>query len=144
MKSLIDPVRTDEHVEKVVLAILETAQQHNVTLDHSTAGIAQVQEIATNLFDTLRDGMERANAHLLQGRELTTELYKSDLAMTPTHQHQLHSALISPNGNGAHQQISPTLDNHLTATNAPNHSLDSTRQIAMTFSPTNRSSKMSR
>lgn len=130
LKSLIDPVRTDEHVERVALAILETAQQHNVTLDHSTAGIAQVQEIATNLFDTLRDGMERANAHLLQSRELTTELYTSDLAMTPTHEHQLHSSLICPNGNGAHhhsQQISPTtLDNHLTATNAPNQSIDPT------------------
>ncbi|MDX6577830.1 MAG: hypothetical protein QOE96_3783 [Blastocatellia bacterium] len=130
LKSLSDSARTDEHVEKVALAILETAQQHNVTLDHSTAGIAQVQEIATNLFDTLRDGMERANAHLLQGRELSAELYKSDLAMTPTQQHQLHSASISPNGNGAQdhsQQISPTtLDNHLSATNAPNHPLDST------------------
>ncbi len=130
LKSLIDPVRTDEHIEKVALAILETAQQHNVTLDHSTAGIAQVQEIATNLFDTLRDGMERANAHLLQGRELTTELYKSDLAMTPTHQQQFHSAFISPNGNGAHhhsKHISPTtLDNHLTATNTPNQSIDPT------------------
>ena len=57
-------------------------------------------------------------------------MYKSDLAMTPTDQHQFHSSLINPNGIGAHphsQQISPTtLDNHLTATNVPNQSLDPT------------------
>jgi hypothetical protein len=127
LKSLIDPVRTDEHVEKVAMAILETAQQHNVTLDHSTAGIAQVQSIATNLFDSLRDGMERANAHLFEGRELSAELYKLDLAITPTLEHQLGSALGNGNGNGHQQspQISPTLtDNHLAAPNSPVHSVD--------------------
>jgi adenine-specific DNA-methyltransferase len=127
LKALIDPVRTDEHVEKVAMAILETAQQHNVTLDHSTAGIAQVQSIATNLFDSLRDGMERANAHLFEGRELSAELYRSDLAITPTLDHQLGSSLGNGNGNGHHQapQISPTLtDNHLAAPNSPVHSVD--------------------
>jgi hypothetical protein len=70
LRALTDPLRHDEHVEQVGMAILQAGQEHQVNLDRSPAGLGQIEGIATNLFTSLRDGLERANHHLLQGIEL--------------------------------------------------------------------------
>jgi hypothetical protein len=70
LRALMDPLRHDEHVEQVGIAILQAGQEHQVNLDRSPAGLGQIEGIATNLFTSLRDGLERANHHLLQGIEL--------------------------------------------------------------------------
>ena len=102
--------------------ILETAAAYHVQLDTSVNGLTQVHDIAANLFDTVRDGMERANQHLLQGRELTAELHRPEFS-----QHQPVPALDTAAGNG-HGQM-PTNASALDRTVAISHEriLDLTR-----------------
>jgi hypothetical protein len=122
LRAILDPARHQSHVDKITLTILQTARECNVKFDRSTAfnavadgmksshdsmlkeigltadSLSQVQQVASTLFTALRDGMERANQHLLQGPQVTTDLYRNDLAQQP-HQHDLlHSHM-----NGHHQ-----------------------------------------
>jgi adenine-specific DNA-methyltransferase len=91
IKSVVEPLRHEAHVERIALTILQTARDCNVQLDHSPEGLAQVHNVATNLFNTLRDGLERANHHLLQGRELLAEPYRwGQLITNQTGHHQIH------------------------------------------------------
>ena len=119
-RALMEPLRHDDHVERIALTIIETAQQHNVSLDRSPEGLAQVQEIAAHLFDTLRIGMERANHHLFQNQDLTHELQRDALALNePTLAEPGQPAFQPPtfdaahqNGNGHHLDSLATLDKH--------------------------------
>src|SRR4029450_1592574 len=87
IKSVVEPLRHEAHVERIALTILQTAKDYNVQLDRSAEGLVQVHNVASNLFSTLRDGLERGNHHLLQRRELLAEPYRSDhlIANQPTH-----------------------------------------------------------
>jgi Domain of unknown function (DUF4326) len=105
LKALLEPLRHEDHVERIALMILETAATHHVQLDTSVNGLTQVHDIAANLFDTVRDGMERANQHLLQGRELTAELHRPEFS-----QHQSVPALDPSAGNGHGHMPTNALD----------------------------------
>jgi hypothetical protein len=105
LKALLEPLRHEDHVEQIAIMILETAAAHHVQLDTSVNGLTQVHDIAANLFDTVRDGMERANQHLLQGRELTAELHRPEFS-----QHQSVPALDPSAGNGHGHMPTNALD----------------------------------
>jgi hypothetical protein len=126
IKSVVEPLRHQAHVERIALTILQTAKDYNVQLDHSPDGLAQVHSVTNNLFDNLRDGLARANEHLLQGRQLIAEPYRSDqlMANQPTRQpvDNQHSHLL------AHDRLpsqgAGNLDKNTTAT--PDRTLDLT------------------
>src|SRR5213075_3263583 len=48
LKSLLEPLRHEDHVERLALTILETAHQHNVSLNSSVESLQQVHHIADN------------------------------------------------------------------------------------------------
>lgn len=60
-KSLFEPLRHDDHVERISQAIIESATANNISLDHSAAGLDQISDIAGNLFDTLSLNLEHLN-----------------------------------------------------------------------------------
>lgn len=111
LKSLLEPLRHEDHVERLALTILQTAHDFNVPLNSSVESLQQVHEIANNLFDTLRDGLERANHHLIPGMQFTAETHKSEMLIGQTHRHG-HQQIPGQNGNGHHpSQVAAVLDN---------------------------------
>ena len=120
LKSLLEPLRHEDHVERLALTILQTAHDYNVPLNSSIDSFQQVYEIANNLFDTLRDGLERANHHLIPGMQFTAETHKSEMLIAQTN-HQHGAQIPGQNGNGHHpSQVAAVLDK----THAPERILD--------------------
>jgi hypothetical protein len=128
LKALLEPLRHEDHVERIAIIILETAAAHHVQLDTSVNDLTQVHDIAANLFDTVRDGMERANQHLLQVRELTAELHRPELSA-----HQFAPTLDAAMSNGHSHTPTDTL--HQTATIAHERILDLTTHDLLKDNP---------
>lgn len=131
LKSLLEPLRHEEHVERIALTILQIAHEHNVPLGQSQEGIAQVHQIASSLFDTLSDGLERANHHLLEGRELTVEAHRSEIVVSQTDQQDHQHSVPGSNGNGHHHADLAKIDKAPTAP-ATDRVLDLTRTHDLT------------
>jgi hypothetical protein len=111
-KALLDPLRHDHHVERITQVITESAAANNISLDQTSEGLAQLNEIASTLFDSLSLGLEHANAYYAHTQEFThlhtsAHLMDQSLAQTQT---SASLAGPSPNGHG-HDQIA-LLDKH--------------------------------
>lgn len=106
-RALMDPLRHDEHIDQIGMIILQTGQEHNVSLDQSVTGLGQIQEISTNLFGSLREGLEIANQHLLQGIELGAQQID---ARTQTLGVAATPQLLQPNGNDRPEAALDKLD----------------------------------
>jgi len=112
-KALLEPLRHDDHVERITQAIMESAAENNISLDQTSEGLAQLNEIASNLFDSLSLGLEHANQQYAHTQEFTHQLHTSshlmDQSLAQTQISASPSAL-SPNGHNHDQNA--LLDKH--------------------------------
>ena len=112
-KALLEPLRHDDHVERITQAIIESAAANNISLDQTSEGLAQINEIASNLFDSLSLGLEHANQQYAQTQEFTHQLYTSAHLMDQSLAQPQTSASLAghaPNGHN-HDQMA-LLDKH--------------------------------
>jgi len=101
-KALLEPLRHDDHVERITQAIIESAAASNIPLDQTSDGLAQINEIASNLFDSLSLGLEHANQQYAHTQEFTHQLHTSPhLRDQSLAQPQMSASLgaHAPNGN---------------------------------------------
>ena len=112
-KALLEPLRHDDHVERITQTIIESAAANNISLDQTAEGLAQINEIASNLFDSLSLGLEHANQQFAHTQEFTHQLQTSahlmDQSLTKT-QTSPFLAGYPPNAHN-HDQIA-LLDKH--------------------------------
>lgn len=111
-KALLEPLRHDDHVERIAQAIIESAAANNISLDQTSEGLTQLNEIASNLFDSLSLGLDYANqqyAHMQEFIHQPTSVHLIDQSLGQT---QTNASLAghSPNGNN-HDQLA-LLDKH--------------------------------
>jgi len=112
-KALLEPLRHDDHVERIAQAIIESAAANNISLDQAPEGLAQINEIASTLFDSLSLGLEHANQQYAQTQEFTHQLHLSAHLMDQSLAQTRMTASLAghaPNGNN-HDQIA-LLDKH--------------------------------
>lgn len=105
-KALLEPLRHDDHVERIAQAIIENAAANNISLDQTSEGLAQINEIASNLFDSLSLGLEHANQQYAHTQEFTHQLHTSAYSMDQSlSQTQMNAfpAGHSPNGHSNDQ-----------------------------------------
>ncbi len=111
-KALLEPLRHDDHVERITQAIMESAVENNISLDQTSEGLGKLNEIASNLFDSLSVGLEHANQQYAHTQEFsghfhtTAHLMDQSLAQTPMSASLGHT----PNGH-SHEPIA-LLDKH--------------------------------
>jgi hypothetical protein len=112
-KALLEPLRHDDHVERITQAIIESAAANNISLDQTSEGLAQLNEIASDLFNSLALGLEHANQQYTHTQEFTHQLptsaYSMDQSLTQT-QTSPSLAGHTPNGHN-HDQLA-LLDKH--------------------------------
>ncbi len=112
-KALLEPLRHDDHVERITEAIIESAAANNISLDQTSEGLAQLNEIASSLFDSLSLGLEHANQQYAHTQEFTNQLQTSahlmDQSLTQT---QTSAALAGPAPNGHNHDQFALLDKH--------------------------------
>lgn len=112
-KALLEPLRHDDHVERITQAVMESAAENNISLDQTSEGLAQLNAIASNLFDSLSLSLEHANQQYAHTQEFTYQLHTSahlmDQSLTQT-QTSASLAGHAPNGDN-HDQVA-LLDKH--------------------------------
>jgi hypothetical protein len=107
-KALLEPLRHDDHVERITQAIIESAAANNISLDQTSEGLAQINEIASNLFDSLALGLEHANQQYAHTQEFTHQpLMDRSLA-----QAQTSASLAGHAPNGHNHDHLALLDKH--------------------------------
>lgn len=107
-KGLLEPLRHDDHVERITQAIIESAAANNISLDQTSEGLAQINEIANNLFDSLSLGLEHANQQYAHTQEFTHQpLMDRSLA-----QAQTSASLAGHAPNGYNYDQMALLDKH--------------------------------
>src|SRR6266851_5672847 len=107
-KALLEPLRHDDHVERITQAIIESAAANYISLDQTAEGLAQINEIASNLFDSLSLGLEHANQQYPHTQEFTHQpLMDRSLAQAQT---SASLAGHAPNGHNYDQMA--LLDKH--------------------------------
>src|SRR5207237_4403854 len=112
-KALLEPLRHDDHVERITQAILEGAAANNISLDQTSEGLAQINEIASNLFDSLSLGLEHANPQYAHTQEFTHQLHSSALFMNQSlAQTQMSAYLAGHSPTRHHHDQIPPLDKH--------------------------------
>lgn len=109
-KALLEPLRHDDHVERITQAIMESAAENNISLDQTSEGLAQLHEIANNLFDSLSLGLEHANPQYAHTQEFTGHFHTSALLMDQSLAQTPTIPSLGPNGY-SHDQIA-LLDKH--------------------------------
>ena len=104
LPALFDPGRTNEHVNQFVEIIINTARDKGITLAGNRETAREVTTIASNLFNTLASGIERANSehaltHQLTHQYETTshlnqQTYNELVVAAPTgsHDHAAHAS----------------------------------------------------
>jgi len=102
LPALLDPDRFDQHVQQVANVIIETARNNGITLGATRESAQEINQVASNVFNTLASGMERANSEHAITHQLTRQ---HDVAAQLTEQtfNQLvaTSAPICSNGDHA-------------------------------------------
>lgn len=74
LPALLEPERFDQHVQEIARVITETAEAHGITLGTTTQSEQQINQVATQLFQTLVPGLEHANTQLTITQQLTAQL----------------------------------------------------------------------
>ncbi len=112
-KALLEPLRHDDHVERITQAIIESAAANNISLDQTSEGLSQLNEIASNLFDSLSLGLEHANQQYAHTQEFTHQLHTSaDLMDQSLTQTQTSPSLAGHPPNGHNHDQFALLDKH--------------------------------
>ena len=71
LSALLDPARTNEHVEQLAQIMINTASDKGINLAATRQSAQEVTAIANNLFNTLANGIERANSQHALTHQLT-------------------------------------------------------------------------
>jgi hypothetical protein len=96
LPALLEPELFDQHVQEIARVITETAEAHGVTLGTTTQSEQQINQVATELFQTLTPGLEHANTQLAITQQLTTQLE----ATAHFTEHNITAATMELSGNG--------------------------------------------
>jgi hypothetical protein len=101
LPALLDPDRFDQHVQQVANVIIETARNNGITLGATRESAQEIDQVASNLFNTLASGMERANSEHAITHQLT---HQHDAAAQLTQQtfNQLVATTAPIASNGDH------------------------------------------
>ena len=101
LPALLDPDRFDQHVQQVANVIIETARNNGITLGATGESAQEINQVASNLFNTLASGMERANSEHALTHQLT---HQHDVAARLTEQtfNQLVATTAPIASNGDH------------------------------------------
>ncbi|MCA1579149.1 MAG: DUF4326 domain-containing protein [Acidobacteria bacterium] len=105
LPALLDPTRTNEHANQFAEIMINTAHDKGITLITNRESAQEVTAIANNLFNSLANGIERANSeHALNHQlthqyEVTSHLNQQTCnelvvaAPTGSHDHAAHASL---------------------------------------------------
>ena len=105
LPALLDPTRTNEHVNQFAEIMINTAHDKGITLITNRESAQEVTAIANNLFNSLANGIERANSEHALNHQLThqyevtshlTQQTCNELvvaAPTGSHDHAAHASL---------------------------------------------------
>lgn len=101
LPALLDPDRFDQHVQQVANVIIETAKNNGIALGATRESAQEINQVASNLFNTLASGMERANSEHAITHQLT---HQHDAATQLTEQtfNQLVATTAPIGSNGDH------------------------------------------
>ncbi len=101
LPALLDSDRFDQHVQQVANVIIETARNNGITLGATRESAQEINQVASNLFNTLAFGMERANSEHAITHQLT---HQHDAAAQLTQQsfNQLVATTAPIASNGDH------------------------------------------
>ncbi len=105
LPALLDPTRTNEHVNQFAEIMINTARDKGITLITNRESAQEVTAIANNLFNSLANGIERANSEHALNHQLThqyevtshlnQQTYNELVVAAPTgsHDHAAHASL---------------------------------------------------
>lgn len=102
LSALLDPGRTNEHVEQVVQIMIDTARDKGINIAATTQSAQEVTAIANSLFNNLANGIERANSE----HALTHQLvHQSDATSHLTQQAYNQLVVAAPTGSNDHAAL---------------------------------------
>jgi len=102
LSALLDPGRTNEHVEWVVQIMVDTARDKGINLAATTQSAQEVTAIANSLFNNLANGIERANSEHVLTHQLT---HQSDATSHLSQQTYNQLVVAAPNGSNDHAAL---------------------------------------
>ena len=107
ISALLDPGRTTEHVEQVVQIMMDTASDKGINLAATRQSAQEVTAIGNSLFNTLANGIERANSEHILTHQL---IHQSDA--TSHLNEQTHNQLVvaAPTGSNDHAALGSSFD----------------------------------
>ena len=71
LPAILDPERFEEHVQQVANVMLKLRRNNGITLGATRESAQEINQVASNLFNTLASGMERANSEHAITHQLT-------------------------------------------------------------------------
>jgi hypothetical protein len=104
---LFDQNRTNEHVQQLATVIIDTARNNGITLAATTQNAQQITEIASNLFNTLATGIERANSEHALTHQLTHQYEVSSHLNEQTYNQLVVASPTGSNDHAAHASFDP-------------------------------------
>ena len=99
LSALLDPGRTNDHVEQVFQIMIDTATDKGITLAATRQSAQEVTAIANSLFNTLANGIERANSDHVLTHQLT---HQTDATSHLNQQTQSQLVVVAPTGSHDH------------------------------------------
>ncbi len=108
LAALFDQSRTNEHVQQLATAIIDTARNNGITLAATKHNAQQITEIASNLFNTLATGIERANSEHALTHQLTHQYEVTSYLNEQTYNQLVVAAPTGSNDHAAHASFDLT------------------------------------
>ena len=102
LSALLDPGRTNEHVEQVFQIMIDTATDKGINLAATRQSAQEVTAIANSLFNTLATGIERANSDHILTHQLT---HQTDATSHLNQQTQNQLVVVAPTGSHDHAAL---------------------------------------
>lgn len=108
LPALFDSGRTNEHVNQLVGIIINTARDKGITLAGNRESAQQVTAIASNLFNTLASGIERANSEHALSHQLTHQYETTSHLNQQTYNELVVAAPTGSHDHAAHASFDQT------------------------------------
>jgi hypothetical protein len=108
LPALFDPGRTSEHVNQFVEIIINTARDKGITLADNRENAREVTTIASNLFNTLASGIERANSEHALTHQLTHQYETTSHLNQQTYNELVVAAPTGSHDHAAHASVDQT------------------------------------
>jgi hypothetical protein len=108
LPALFDSGRTNEHVNQLVGIIVNTARDKSINLAGNRESAQQVTAIASNLFNTLASGIERANSEHALSHQLTHQYETTSHLNQQTYNELVVAAPTGSHDHAAHASFDQT------------------------------------